>query len=279
MDKAILIEDIDSLDRHELSDFSYIYFGNETCPKLFSSLDDIKYLINNKKIIQKKLVLITSYLRDEDFIRVDRVFKFLLKKNALSEVVANDWGLIYFLNRNYPDVRITLGRLLTLGRIPRSPQLSYYYKKARKNLILIRGNKILFRERMSQNLYEYLYSGNLNSEFQHVLLKKGINCISIDNIPWLSLRLEQGVEFDLYYPYILMSVTRYCQLFFNKRKPFYSYIEKCNYECKKCIYLAKNRFFRKVLIKRKNAFYIRRKSINHLILKHCRRIVLQPGFI
>ena len=89
----------------------HIYFGSETCEKKLFRLNDLKNIVskNNKQ----KITLVFPYLTPKYFDEVKNMFLFVnLHCNIFCEVVFNDWGLFYFIRKNYPDIKLCLGRLL-----------------------------------------------------------------------------------------------------------------------------------------------------------------------
>lgn len=119
MEKALLIQPLDILKIHAdlLQKFDAIYLGNDFCQHLMPSAKDVNYI---RKRWDKKIVLTTPILTGND---VEKTLRFINKMAAgaqITEVIVNDWGMLYALRD--AAVHVSLGRLLFF-------QLKKYHKE------------------------------------------------------------------------------------------------------------------------------------------------------
>ncbi len=112
MEHAIIINRVNNLKRFKPR-FSRVYFGNEFCHRL---LPDIRELESALKITQKSglnFTLLTSYADSEGLKKIKKLVKYLAAKKMLNEVVVNDFGILYYVHKQFPSAKIVLGRVLS----------------------------------------------------------------------------------------------------------------------------------------------------------------------
>ena len=108
---------MDGQDGSELlaAKWTRVYIGDEFCIHRLPHIDELEgvgRLINAKN---GALTFLTPPLTDQGLERSIPLFNFLSENDPQAEVVVNDWGVLLFLQQNYPLFHLSLGRLLNKG--------------------------------------------------------------------------------------------------------------------------------------------------------------------
>jgi len=105
------------LDRSALIDQSSLrlYIGDEFCAHRLPQLDELAALCQLAKGKTGGLTFLTPPLTDEGMDKCRPLFDFLEESNLRTEVVINDWGVLFFLREKYPSFQLSIGRLLNKG--------------------------------------------------------------------------------------------------------------------------------------------------------------------
>jgi len=176
---------------NETEKIERIYWGSELCAKLLPSLKELKQIYSILSRKKYKLTFVTpAAISDLDILRIKQLLKYLNSKKDKIEVVVNDLGLLELI-QEYDNLVPLFGRLLI--RMEKDPRVNY--KHTQPNIL-----KVLRSSALGHNeLGKYLMSKKIKRiEYDNVL--QGINT---GNNPF-KFRL------DLYYPYVLASLSRIC---------------------------------------------------------------------
>ncbi|MBI5208214.1 MAG: hypothetical protein HY934_10585 [Candidatus Firestonebacteria bacterium] len=195
MEKVIYIKKIAQLSNIE-DNINRVYFGEEFCQWILPSLEDFK---NARKISEEKGINFTCvlpYFSESCINKLSEILK-ILSNYTSCEVVINDWGSLYFINKHFPEFKIILGRLLTKQRRG-VPVISY-------DDIPLEGKKML-----RTNCINSPYWINFLNHFH-------IERAEIDNTHDLrEHNIDLPLKWSIYYPYGYITTTRLC--FYNYGK-------------------------------------------------------------
>ncbi len=92
-----------------------LYIGDEFCIHRLPSLDELDTICQLAKREDRGLTFLTPPLTDDGMDRCCPLFDFLKEKGLRTEVVVNDWGVLFFLKEKYPFFQLSVGRLLNKG--------------------------------------------------------------------------------------------------------------------------------------------------------------------
>ena len=252
MKKAKLIEKNNFID--DLLEFDRFYIGNDYCENNLQIKRTIK-LINFYK--EKNITLLLPFLTDCGLEKLKQILN-LLKTYKLKdfEIVFNDWGTFYYLRKYYPDIKLVLGRLLTKQR--KDPRIEIILKNKQEHFKLLKNNlgitNIVKTKKVPISLIELFSRTAMESkESIDFLIKNNVLRIEIDNLTWdMIIKLPTKIKVSLYYPYILLNVTRYCGAINGK------YDKVCNKIC-----LKKPKNISENIFMKGNALYYRNNIIPH----------------
>ena len=247
IEKIKFIDNIKLLNKYETK--KHIYLGSEFCEKKLFTIKDLKTIVTRKN--QQKITLVFPYLTQ---IYLDKVKKMLdvidKNNNIFCEIVFNDWGLFYFIRKNYPDIKLVLGRLLTKQK---SDPFAYYTVFSKQTISSSRNN-IFVPKQISQETKEYFSQTLINSKiFQKFMIENNIVRVELDNVNWkMNIKLPKQIKASIYYPYVKITTTRHCGLL--------NMSDKCKKQCEKySIKLNKYRVDYNYVIKGNSVNY---KNIN-----------------
>lgn len=248
-EKIKFVENVKELNKYEK--YNHIYLGSEFCEKKLFTLKDLKNIVSKKH--KQKITLVFPYLTQ---IYLDKVKDMLMLINENSdifcEIVFNDWGFFYFIRKNYPDIKLVLGRLLTKQKTDPFA----YYTVYSKQIISSSQNNIFVPKQVSQETKEYFSQTLINSKiFQKFMIKNNIIRVEIDNVNWkINIKLPKQIKASIYYPYVKITTTRHCGLLNMLNN------DKCRKQCEKQdIKLDKYRVCYNYIIKGNSVNY---KNIN-----------------
>ena len=156
MENAIIINRIEDF-KYWNKKYNRIYLGNEFCYRL---LPDRKELENIIKIARKKrikITLLTGQIDSQGLRIVKKIIKYLNKEQVLEEAIINDYGILNYLKRTFPNCQIILGRMLS--RFVRLDQNSFLYKMNIRRLEFDSLDEIKIKKQQLSNIsYYYPYS-------------------------------------------------------------------------------------------------------------------------
>lgn len=92
-----------------------LYIGDEFCAHRLPNLDELDAFCRLADAKTGGLTFLTPPLSDEGIEKCSPLFNFLKENDPRTELVVNDWGVLFFLKQNYPFFQLSLGRLLNKG--------------------------------------------------------------------------------------------------------------------------------------------------------------------
>ena len=253
MEYALEIEKFDKkvLDKS----ISRIYFGDAFCQKL---IPNKKVLLETyKKVINEGLsfTLNTPFLNDDNINIELKNIEYLCNYNKNFEIIVNDYGLFYEIRKNFPDIKLNLGRLLTKQKT--DPNIIKNDKKITSNDYIKKSLSNILSK--NKNIYKHFKASVINDKiYQEYLLKNNVNRFEIEYLVWdMNLSFNKKFKITIYYPYAHITTTRNCGI----SNMTYT---KCNKTCNDIKLEIKNpfHFFNYFLI-RNTVYY----NIENLITK------------
>jgi hypothetical protein len=91
------------------------YIGDEFCAGRLPSAKRTAEFVRLAREAGVGLTLLTPVLTDDQIDGLIPVLECLSDPSAPAEITVNDWGLLFFLKECFPDLRLSLGRLLNKG--------------------------------------------------------------------------------------------------------------------------------------------------------------------
>ena len=222
IEKIKFIDNIELLDKYKNK--KHIYFGAEFCEKKLFTLKDLKAIVSRKN--KQQVTLVFPYLTQTYLDKVKDMLAFINENsNMFCEIVFNDWGLFYFIRKNYPNIKLVLGRLLTKQK---SDPFAYYTVFS-KQTISSSKNNIFVPKQISKETKEYFSQTLINSKiFQKFMIENNIVRVELDNVNWnIKIKLPKRIKASIYYPYVKITTTRHCS-FLNMINS-----NKCKRQCEK----------------------------------------------
>lgn len=251
-----MISDINSVYRIPKR-YSRIYYGHEFCPNLMFTFEDIKKVYDFCEKNGKDLTLVTSFLPGKSFENMVRILDYLKNNRICCEIVINDWGLLYYIDRNYKhSFSLVLGRLL--NKLKKSPNIM--------NVI----NKI---NPESRNVFRFPSSNFIHN--WEVLKKYGVERVEFENVLQGNC-FERGYPFEksLVYPYVFITTSRRCVSdFVFQEKDIYE-LNNCKRQCHKYELELYNKTMLRDVILKGNTYYYKNEKLPANIENYS-RLVLQ----
>lgn len=164
---------------------SRVHFGNEFCERLLPSRSVLASVINLISDAGMSLSFVTPMLSDDGLDATDQLLAALPDH---SEVVANDWGLIHRVQRCFPRLRLSVGRLLNRAlKEPRAPSALF---------MKLGGH------------------GFMNPGFEGLLRRFGLSRLEIDVPPFATSQdlRAPGHRVSLHVPFGFATVGRICRI-------------------------------------------------------------------
>ncbi len=208
-----------------------IYIGNEFCIHRLPLTDELKKI--KKENI--KITLLTPPLTDKDFKKCARLLDYLAGF-AKTEIVINDWGFLIFIKKNYPEFKVSAGRLLNKGfKDPR-----FLKNKKDEFLALSTFDNTIFRQKM---------------------IKLGISRLEQDLLPYKnsvkSCLKDDSLEKSFYFPFGYITTGRMCLPAVLKAKKKFAITKKCKRPCHNRLFeLEDNSFLFSLFQKGNTIFYL-----------------------
>lgn len=185
-----------------------IYFGDEFCEKKMPTLKDLKYLVSRAR--NKKISVVFPYLTEPYLDKAKKILNYISDKDyVFDEIVFNDWGLFYYIRKNYPRMKLVLGRLLTKQKT--DPFAREIILNKQKKTVCA-DKKILIPKKVPKNTLEYFGETLINSKiFQRFMSDNNIIRVELDNLNWdMKVKLPGKIKASLYFPYAKITTTRFC---------------------------------------------------------------------
>ncbi|WP_455716925.1 hypothetical protein [Anaerosporobacter sp.] len=259
MEYAIQINNIKYL-KNVTQEYSRIYYGNEFCPHLGISLGEVKQVVEFCSINHKELTLVTPYIIEDYREAIEAILKYLVEKNVKCEIVINDWGLLYHVNRVYNEqFELVLGCLL--NKMKKSPVVM--------NLI----------DKVSVDTRQVLETASLNLEPTWDIIEDlKIKRVEFENT-LQGNRIENKMPFEksLRYPYIFITTARKCITnYCVKNLPYYNLV-KCSQSCKETYLSLYNRIMQRELVLKGNTLFYKNDILPDNLEKEFSRLVFNAS--
>ena len=183
---------------HQISFLERIYIGDEFC---FNRLPNFYFIDHIVDVINKEnlgLTLLTPTLSQINFFSFSEILEHLHKKNPNTEIVVNDWGMIFFLKEKFPSFNLSIGRLLNKGF--KDPRLrAYDYELTDEALNLL--NSSTFDDPIFQDFVSNLGINRLESDifpYKDQLIPSYKNLNTSIYFPFTYITSHSGVEMPKY---------------------------------------------------------------------------------
>ena len=210
------------LDDKKLKNIDRVYIGNDFCQEKIN-VNEIKKLFQyyDNKV---NITLLLPFFTDTFFYKLEKILLFIEGKTDIKnfEIVFNDWGTFYYLRKKYPAFKLVMGRLLTKQK--KDPRVNVILNNLQEKFRILKSKenkqKIFFTKKVPNSLSDIFSRNSVETkEFFDFLIKNNVNRIEIDNIKQcIKTEKNKKIKVSLYYPYSLLTLTRYCGALYNKTK-------------------------------------------------------------
>lgn len=259
MEKAIFISKIENL-KYVTQEYSRLYFGIEFCQNLIPVKEELDHIL--KFVSENKLdfTFVTPYLTNEGMRKIKTLLSYIIDEQPKAEIVINDWGLLESLNRDYFDLNLVLGRLLTKQK---------------------RGPRILnLMGRVPDAMIQHFRQSNVDSfTISNFLISKQIKRVELDNLLQGISRPPHSLKSSLYIPFAYITTTRLCLLSSCEdkgNKPLRA-ISGCDKECQRYTFrLAHKKMPVDLFLKGNTQFFKNGRLPDNLNDLNVNRIVYEP---
>lgn len=200
----IALEIKENIKDFNLTKFKRIYFGDIFCQNLIPEKQKLLEVYKTVCDNNIKFTLNTPYVTDEALKKILTNIETLYKYNNNFEVVFNDWGIFYEIKKNFPNIKLILGRLLTKQRTdPNALKIITNTQEKTDNVIPIN---------FPNSLYEHFQSSVINDKvFQDYLVENNIKRAELEYLAWdMKIQLPENIKATVYFPYAHVTTTRKC---------------------------------------------------------------------
>jgi hypothetical protein len=172
-----------------------IYVGDEFCIHRLPHIDELDAVCRLANLKNGRLTFLTPPLTDEGMERCSALFDYIKENDPQAEVVVNDWGVLLFLQQNYPLFQLSLGRLLNKGfkdpRLVNPEQASQFSAETAELFNTCTFDTIEFATKM-----------------QELKVKR----LERDLLPYGDSEIQnhEGLESSVYFPFGYVSTGRLC---------------------------------------------------------------------
>ena len=259
MEHAIFISKIKNLE-YVTQEYSRLYFGVEFCQNLIPSIEDLSYIL---RFVSKKrldFTFVTPFITKEGLEKLKPQLNYLVQEHPVSEIIINDWGLLSWIDKNYSNLTLVLGRLLVKQK---------------------RGPRILsLMGRVPDIMIQHFRQSNVDtSMISNFLISKGINRIEFDNLLQGISRPAHSLKGSLYTPFVYVTTTRFCPASSTDRISNRSLraIFPCNKECQNyTLKLQHEQMPMDLFLKGNTQFFMNEQLPEDLDQLNIDRLVYQP---
>jgi hypothetical protein len=259
MEKAIFISKVENL-KYVTQEYSRLYFGIEFCQNLMPSKEELGRIL--KFVSENKIdfTFVTPYLTNEGMRKIKPLLSWMINGQPKAEIVINDWGLLRWICREYFDLDLVLGRLLTKQK---------------------RGPRILnLMGRVPDTVIRHFRQSNIDSLIlSNFLISKQIKRVELDNLLQGISRPPHSLKASLYIPFAYITTTRLCLLSACEdkvSKPLRA-ISGCNRECQRYTFKLQHKHMPTDLFLKGNTQFFRNECIpDNLNDFNIDRIVYEP---
>jgi len=185
--------------------FSRLYFGQETCDYLISSLDELRKAYHISQQLGWDFTYVTGYVTDSGLEKTRRNLQFLERKGKNIEVVVNDFGVLSVMHKEFSSLQPVLGRLLVKQkRLARFSNIALPINMKRINVSI---------DEIAKNQKRILRELNFSiPSYRKELKRLGIRRVELDIVPQ-GVDIEPdnwGISFSCYYPWTYITSARTC---------------------------------------------------------------------
>jgi len=215
----------DALEGQDLSDLMSanslrVYIGDEFCIHRLPQIDELDAVCRLANEKNGRLTFLTPPLTDEGMERCAALFDFFKENDPRTEVVVNDWGVLLFLQKNYPLFRLSLGRLLNKGF--KDPRLT--------NPEEATGFSAETAELFNTCTFDSI-------EFTAKMQELNVMRLERDLLPYGELEIQSfgEIESSVYFPFGYISTGRVCWMasFNASAEKKYAISSGCRHPCNK----------------------------------------------
>ncbi|MBW1649611.1 MAG: hypothetical protein JRJ44_02825 [Deltaproteobacteria bacterium] len=209
-----------------------IYIGNEFCLHLLPTADELKKIEDKNT----KITLLTPPLTNKGLKKCAYLLDHLIKFNK-PQVVVNDWGILLFIKKNYPKLKISAGRLL---------------------------NKAFKDPRLSETQKDKFFTSSTfdNPNFCKLIKSLGISGLEQDILPYQNIsefHIKEDTLQSFYFPFGYITTGRVCltALLQKNKANALAIADKCAKPCSSRLLELKNdSFLFSVFQKGNTVFYL-----------------------
>lgn len=170
-----------------LADFDRLYFGVEFCEERLPSNAELEEALAAAGAAGKPLTLVTPLALDPGIDAAAELIAALHSREPGAEVVANDYGVLHILLKDFPSMKATLGRVL--ARQKKDPRIQSI---------------------PDEKVKAYFSASVLDSPpFVDFIKRAGAARVEIDNLPHAA-PVSPGLPVSLHFPYIFITTSRHC---------------------------------------------------------------------
>ena len=200
MEKAI------ELKEHNYKNFNFcnidrVYMFDAFCQNLIPTVNDIDSAYKFIKDNNLSFTLNTPFVTNCGIEKILKNIEYISKYEEDFELDFNDWGLFYEIRKNFPRIKLLLGRLLTKQKTD-----------PRAKIVFENKDKINLNDEIFNNMYEHFRGSLINDKLvQKFLIEQNIKRLEIEYLLWdMKLELQNNIKASIYYPYAHISTTRNC---------------------------------------------------------------------
>ncbi len=207
MEKAYLITQNTDLNK-DFSEYERLYIWDQYCEhNMFYFLSDSDF-INKILKLDKKITITTPIISEKWIIKFFNFLDSFVKKVDIKnlELIVNEQWIFHKLSNNYTEIKIIWWNFLSWQN--KDPYLKIFKDKEAHKMLSIDSK---------------YYSNLFNS--------KNIETIELYNVfQWLTI--NQNFNVNMYFPYVVYSINRYCiTALINQKIDYMTVVENCNW-CK-----------------------------------------------
>lgn len=236
MEKALFISRSIPVDE-AASSYQRIYFGSEFCQNLIPEPEELKSALDYCQKNNKGFTFVTPILSDKGMEKLKPMLSYISKEAPESEILINDWGLLYWLRKELNHQNCLIGRLLSQQR--RDPRNSDLKKS------------------LSAAAFNFFQKAMIESSFAEEYFKDhGIRRIELDNLTQGIIREAPLLKASLHLPFVFLSMTRFCP-FQNKQRGARKIprLGDCAKKCRNQTLRLKNKKIPFEIILKSNAYF------------------------
>lgn len=248
MEKAFFVVQPDMLKLPEEGGYTRLYYGIEFCQHQIPSLEELKTALRFAGENSLAFTFVTPYVAELGLKRLEPLFKHLQENAPETEIVINDWGVLFWLRTEFPFKNLILGRIPT--KMKRDPRIHYHMSKMPQEALL--------------NFQDCSLSVPHLRKF---LIEMGIRRLEFDDLLHglhLSLSEEPAMMTNsLYYPIGYITTTRLCKAgnLREEEVAVFKVLEKCERPCMEYRSFFRQQSMRDVIVAQGNTFFYKNAEL------------------